>query len=209
MLKVFYILDRCFCTTILDWTVFRLRNLDAIVILYLFCLCIHLWSQYLHHLEAIQFISNVNWLIGLCVIWTLWSRCIILPLHMFYLFYLSIYLFYVIFAIVYWYYQFYCLLLLILLLLIHFLIHFIAAVPVHLCILLFYRLSELCCSCYHCLLEPYYSFAIITLYLFLLLFSLLTHCVSYSSYGHCYFYDLALVLLVWLLILYVIHKSNG
>ena len=35
--------------------------------------------------------------------------------------------------------------------------------------------------------------AIITLYLFLFLFSLLTHCVSYSSYFHRYLYDLALV----------------
>ena len=36
----FYILDRCFCKTILDWTVFRLRTLDTIVISYLFFLSI-------------------------------------------------------------------------------------------------------------------------------------------------------------------------
>ena len=56
------------------------------------------------------------------------------------------------------------------------------------------------CLCCHCLLKPYYSFVVITLYLFLFLFSLLTHCVSYSSYCHRYLSDLALVLLVWLLI---------
>ena len=81
-----------------------------------------------------------------------------------------------------------------LLLLIRFLIQFMVIGLVYLRILLFCRLSELCCLCCHCLLEPYYSFAIITLYLFLFLFSLLTHCVSYSSYCHRYLYDLALVL---------------
>ena len=91
-----------------------------------------------------------------------------------------------------------------LLLLIRFLIHFIVVVLVHLCILLFCRLSGLCCLCCHCLLEPY-LFAVITLYLFLFLFSLLTHCVSYSSYCHRYLYDLALTLLVWLLTLLVYH----
>ena len=40
---------------------------------------------------------------------------------------------------------------------------------------LFCRLSVLCCLCFHCVLEPYNPFAIITFYLFLLLFKLLTH----------------------------------
>ena len=73
--------------------------------------------------------------------------------------------------------------------------------PGSLYILLFCRLSERCCLCCHCLLEPYYSFAIINLYLFPFLFSFLTHCVSYSSYCHHYLHNLALVLLVWLLTL--------
>ena len=34
------VLDTCFCTTNLDWTVFGLRTLDTIVILCLFCLSI-------------------------------------------------------------------------------------------------------------------------------------------------------------------------
>ena len=53
------------------------------------------------------------------------------------------------------------------------------------------------------LLELYYPFAIINLYLFLFLFSLLNHCVSNSSHFHRYLYDLALVLLAWLLTLLV------
>ena len=69
--------------------------------------------------------------------------------------------------------------------------------------LLFCWLSVLCCLCCHCLFEPYYLFAIITLYLFLLLFSLLAYCVSNSSYCHRYLYDIALILLVWLLTLLV------
>ena len=69
-----------------------------------FVFILHLWSHCLSHLEAFQSICYVNWLIGLCVLWTLWLRCIVLTLNMFYLFYLSIYLLYVIFAFVYWYY---------------------------------------------------------------------------------------------------------
>ena len=69
-----------------------------------FVFILHLWSQYWHHLEAIRSISNVNRLIGFYVIWTLWSRCIVLTLYMFSVFYLSIYLLYVIFAFVYLYY---------------------------------------------------------------------------------------------------------
>ena len=38
--QIFYILDTCFCTTILDWTVFVLRTLGTILTLYLFCLYI-------------------------------------------------------------------------------------------------------------------------------------------------------------------------
>ena len=52
-------------------------------------------------------------------------------------------------------------------------------------------------------LEPCCPFAIVVLYLFLFLFSLLTHCVSNSSYCHRYLCDLLLVLLVWLLTLLV------
>ena len=96
-----------------------------------------------------------------------------------------------------------------LLLLIRFLIHFIAVVIVLLCILLFCQLSVLYYFCCHCLLEPYYSFTIITLYLFLFLFSLLTYCVSYSSYCRRYLDNLALGLLVWLLTLLVYNFSNG
>ena len=55
----------------------------------------------------------------------------------------------------------------------------------------------------------YYSFGIIILYLFLFLFSLLTLCVSYSNYCHPYLYDLALVLLVWLLALLVYKFPYG
>ena len=66
-----------------------------------FVFILHLWSQYWHHLEAIRSISNVNRLIGFYVIW---SRCIVLTLYMFSVFYLSIYLLYVIFAFVYLYY---------------------------------------------------------------------------------------------------------
>ena len=41
------------------------------------------------------------------------------------------------------------------------------------------------------------------------LFSLLTHCVSYSGYCHRYLYDSALVLLVWLLTLLVYNFPYG
>ena len=43
MLKVLSIIlytETCFFTIILDWTIFGLKTLDTIVILYLFCLCI-------------------------------------------------------------------------------------------------------------------------------------------------------------------------
>ena len=55
-----------------------------------FLFVLHLWSQSPQHLKTIWSISNGNRLIGLCVIWTLWSRSIVLTLYMFYLFYLSI-----------------------------------------------------------------------------------------------------------------------
>ena len=90
-------------------------------------------------------------------------------------------------------------------LLICFLIHFIVVAWYFYVLYFFCRLSVLCCLRCHCLLEHYYSFAIIILYLFLFLFSLLTHCVSYSSYCHRCLYDLALTLLVWLLTLLVYH----
>ena len=94
----FYILDTCFCTTILDWNIFGLRTLDTILNLSYFVFILHLWSQYPHHLEAIQSICYANWLIGLWMIWTLWLKCIVLTLYMFYLFFLSIYLLHVIFG---------------------------------------------------------------------------------------------------------------
>ena len=84
-----------------------------------------------------------------------------------------------------------------LLLFICFLIHSIVVVLVFLRILLFCQFLVLCCLCCHCVFKPCCPFTIAALYLFLL-FSLLTHCIS-NSYGHCYLYDLALVLLVWLL----------
>ena len=46
-----------------------------------FVFALHLWSQCRYHLEAIWSISNANWLIGFCVIWTLWSKCIVLILY--------------------------------------------------------------------------------------------------------------------------------
>ena len=54
-------------------------------------------------------------------------------------------------------------------------------------ILIYCRLSVLCCWCCQYLLAPF-------------LFSLLTHRVSFLSYCHCYLHDSALILLVWLLI---------
>ena len=158
--------------------------------------------------------------------------------------------------------------LLILLFLIRFLIHSIVVVLVFLCILFFCWLSVLCCLCCHYVLEPYNSFAIITSYLFLFLFivlthsllllfnsfycscgfsmyftflsivatflfmlplclgaslsrchrcfvlflflfSLLAHCVSNSRYCHRCLYDLALVLLDWLLTVWVYNFPYG
>ena len=62
------------------------------------------------------------------------------------------------------------------------------------------------------LLAHYCSCAIITLItlqLFLFIFSLLPHCVSYLSYFHSYLYDSALVYVVWLLILTVYNFPYG
>ena len=67
----------------------------------------------------------------------------------------------------------------------------------------FLSVIKFCCLCCHRFLEPYCLFTIITLYLFLFLFGLLTHCLFYTSYCHRYLYDLALVILVWLLTLLV------
>ena len=63
-------------------------------------LFLYIVSQCPHLSEAIWLISNANRLIGFSLIWTLWSKCIVLTLHMFYLFHLSIYLLCVIFALV-------------------------------------------------------------------------------------------------------------
>ena len=157
----------------------------------------HLWSTCLHHLEAIQLISNANQFIDLHLIWTLWSKCIVLTLYMFYLFYFSIYLYYMVSLLLSVdIINFnvcsccYCCLLI-------FFIHFVVVVPVLLFILfhfiffyaisIYCRLSVLFCWCCQYLLAPF-------------LFSFLTHRVSYLSYCHCCLYNSALVLLVWLLI---------
>ena len=66
----------------------------------------------------------------------------------------------------------------------------------------------LCCLCCHCVWQPRSLFAIVALYLFLFLFSLLTQCTS-KGYCHHYLYDLALVLLVWLLTLLVYNFPYG
>ena len=173
-----------------------------------FVFILHLWSQCPHHLEAILSISNSNQLIGLSMILTLWSRCIVFSLLyvlfiLFICFMLSLLLSIGIFNFIvcccwfcFFYYSFFNL-------------FYCRCSGSSMYFTFFCRLPELCCLCCQCLLEPYYSFAVITLYLFLFLFSLLTHCVSYSGYCHCYLYDLALVLLVWLLILLVYYFSYG
>ena len=51
--------------------------------------------------------------------------------------------------------------------------------------ILFYCWLSVLCQCCQCLLAAYYSFAIITLWLFMFLFSL-TECVPNLSYSHCY-----------------------
>ena len=66
----------------------------------------------------------------------------------------------------------------------------------------------LCCLCCHCVRQPRSLFAIVALYLFLFLFSLLTQCTP-KGYCHRYLYDLALVLLVWLLTLLVYNFPYG
>ena len=71
----------------MDWTVFGLRTLDTILNLSYFVFILHLRSQCPHHLEAIQSICYANWLIVLWMIGTLWSKCIVLTLDMFYLFF--------------------------------------------------------------------------------------------------------------------------
>ena len=109
----------------------------------------------------------------------------------------------------------FCLLILLILLFVvvvvaySFLIHSIVVVLGFLCILLLCLLLVHCCLWCHCVLESCCPFAIVALYLLLFLFSLLTQCVSYSSYCHCYLYNLALVLLVWLLALVVYNFPYG
>ena len=95
-----------------------------------------------------------------------------------------------------------------------FLIDFIVVFLVVLYILLFCRLSVLNCLCCHCLFEPYYSFSIITSYLFLFSFNLITYCISYSSCCHLHLYDLVLVLsyiiynifILYIIYLYIIYN---
>ena len=114
----FYLLETSFVTACLDWIMFSIRTLDMILILHLFCFYITTVITVSASFGGYSVDNNANWLIGFCVIWMLWLKCIVLALYMFFLFCLSIYLFYVVFAFVYWY-QFYCLFLLLLLLLTH------------------------------------------------------------------------------------------
>ena len=138
-----YQLDTCFITAILDWTVFGLNfgyNCDFIFIWRLFD-----W-----------FAMQIDWLVSA------WFRCFhqnvpyICSIYSTYLF-----IFYGIFASIYWYYYFiiyccYCCLLI-------FLIYLVEVVLVLLLIWFYCQLSLLRCLCCHCLLGPYYSFAVITL----------------------------------------------
>ena len=143
----FCLLNMCFCAAILGWTIFGLE-LWTRLWFYIHCFFVwHLWSQCLHHLKAIRSISDENRLIGLCVIWTLWSKFIVLTLYMFYLFYLFVKLFLllsidIINFIVCCCWRCFCLFV--------FLIHFIVVVPDLPYILFFCRLSVLyglCCDC--------------------------------------------------------------
>ena len=132
--------------------------------------------QYPHHLEVFQPVCYANWLIGLWMIWTLSSKCIILTLFIYYyLLYLSIYLLC---------YIYFCLLILLVLL-----FAVVDVVVVYSFLTSFYcccsgfsmyftflwvMLFVVCCLCCHSVLQPYNPFVIITLYL--LLFKLFTHC---------------------------------
>ena len=143
-----------------------------------------------------QSIYYANWFIDLCVIWTLWSKCIV-PTYI-----CSVNLFIYLFALCY---ICFCLMMLLILL---FAVVDVVAVAYSVfnsfhcscsgfsMYFTFCRLSVLCCLCCHCVLEPF-PFAFVALYLFLFLFNLLNHCVSNSSYCHRYLYDLVLVLLLW------------
>ena len=67
--QTFYILDTCFHTTILDWTVFVLRTLDTILTLYLFCL--YITSVITVSASFGGFSINLLCEFGLCVVWAL------------------------------------------------------------------------------------------------------------------------------------------
>ena len=67
--QIFYLLDTCFCTTILDWTVFVLRTLDTILTLYLFCL--YITSVITVSASFGGFSINLLCEFGLCVVWAL------------------------------------------------------------------------------------------------------------------------------------------
>ena len=135
-----------------------------------FVFALHLWSQCRYHLEAIWSISNANWLIGFCVIWTLWSKCIVLIL---YVSICSVYLFIWFMLslllpidIINFITCFCCCCCCCCCCLIMFLIHFVVAVVVLLIILLHYWFSVLCCLCWQCWLAPCYQFVSITFLLF-------------------------------------------
>ena len=147
-----------------------------------------------------QRICYANWLIGLCVIWTLWSECIVLILYMFYLFYLSIYLLCVILC----YIRFCLFILLILLFAVvnvvaaySFLNLFHCSCPGFSMYFMFFYVF--CCLCCHCVLEHCFPFSIAVF---------LTHCIS-KIYCHRYLYDLALAFVVWLLTLLVYNFPYG
>ena len=140
-------MDACFCTTILDWTVFGHRTLGTILNLSYFVFILHLWSHCLHHLEAFQSISYANQLIGLWMIWMLWSKCIVLTLYM-----LCLFFFINVFALCYIYF---CLLILLILWFV-----VIDVVVVH------SLFNSFCCSCSS--FSMYFFLSVISTFLFML-----------------------------------------
>ena len=129
---------------------------------------IHLWSHCPHHLEAFELLCYANWLIYL----SLNDLDALIETYSFQLIYDLFILFINLFALCY-----ICFFLLIILVLLFVVIDVVVLyLAFLLCILLFCRLTVLCCLCCHCVLEPYNLFAIITLYLFLLLFKLFRYC---------------------------------
>ena len=96
----FYEIHALYCYFALNcfWTLNFGHN-DGVYIHFRFC--ITLWLQCLLQLEAIQLLSYAYRLIGFCVIWILWSKCIVFNLYIFHLIWLCIYLVYVVNAFIY------------------------------------------------------------------------------------------------------------